>query len=258
MDAPRRISDELRSERARRRLAGLGALAVLWTLALAVMGAGAAALLAPVLVAGAVFLVVLVLGHVSTAHARADEPSARAVDLNTAVTHVADTLRPHVARLHATATRLLGAVRRPTREPKAAPRQPSQLDEARRLSEASASLREQGRLDEAVASAEVAVRLFASLGDRRREALALNRLALAHAKAGRQADAIPILERAATMLGELGDPETEGRVIANIGTLHESEGRHENAVLCWHDALAKLEPDTPAHERVAERLRATA
>jgi tetratricopeptide (TPR) repeat protein len=262
MDVARRLNEELHTERGRRRAIGLAALAGLWTVTLAIAGAGVVALLAPAAVVAAVLAVVVVLGR----------PAAPERELDAARPRIDGDVRALAVRARAVTRRVavtFGELARTAMQrgidawraarsarAQARPTGASELDEARRLSEASATLREQGRLDEAVTSAEMAVRLFASMGDRRREALALNRLGLAHAKAGRSEEAIASLERAAAMLGELGEAETQGRVIANLGTLHEAVGRRDVAVAHWHDALAKLEPASPAHERLSRRLHA--
>jgi tetratricopeptide (TPR) repeat protein len=264
VELSRRLTDELHSERGRRRALALVGLATLWTIVLAIAGAGALALLAPAAVAAAVLAVLATLGRSPAPPAAREGSPSRGVDIDVhaIAERLMDAARPLVGRARslahraATRTRSVAASARPVAPQPAPQPRPSELDEARRLSEASASLREEGRVEEAVTSAEMAVRLFASIGDRRRQALAENRLALAHAKAGRSDEAIEHLERAGEMLGEVGDVETQGRVIANIGTLHESNGRRDLAIAHWHDALGKLEPTSPAHERLTRRLSA--
>lgn len=250
------------SPRAQRRAVALAGLALLWTLFFAAAGLGTLALAAPVLAAAAVAGAFVAAGRRPAGSGRYVEALRAAlteIDLDTAVRRSLERGR-RVVSVAAKASARISLPPLATRASRLrrsfeARNDPSPHEEARRLSRASAGLREQGRHEEAVVSAEIAVRLFASLGDRRREAGALNRLALAFAAAGRPADGIPALQRAAALLAELGEQDGAGRVTANLGVLHQQEGRGDLALDCWRDALERFEPEAPERERLAERLR---
>jgi tetratricopeptide (TPR) repeat protein len=137
------------------------------------------------------------------------------------------------------------------------------LTEARRrtdaqsLNEQAASLRHEGRYHEALAAGEQALEIFRALGDRRSEALTLNGIGLTQARTGDEAGALDSYETAIALLSELGDSHGTGRVLANLGALHLGQGQDEQARAVWHDALERLDPDSPEHDRTAQQLRST-
>jgi tetratricopeptide (TPR) repeat protein len=126
--------------------------------------------------------------------------------------------------------------------------------EAPHLVRESTLLRRQGRITEAVETAEEAVAQFDTVGDDRGRALAANALGLALTKAGRHAEAIDAFDTALITLAEIGDRHHEGQVLANLGTVHQRVGGTEAARFCWSKALERLEPGTPESERTAELL----
>jgi tetratricopeptide (TPR) repeat protein len=126
--------------------------------------------------------------------------------------------------------------------------------QALQLNRAGTAHRRAGTLDEAVGSHEQALEIFRELGDRRGEALTLSNLALA--LAARDPDAaVGRFEEARAILQELDDAHSEGQVLANLGALHNRGGRTDEAVECWRAALERLDPASPEHGRMAERLR---
>jgi hypothetical protein len=44
-------------------------------------------------------------------------------------------------------------------------------------------------------------------------------------------------------------------VLANLGELHRGRGADDEARAVWHDALERLEPGSPEHDRTAQQLR---
>jgi tetratricopeptide (TPR) repeat protein len=98
-----------------------------------------------------------------------------------------------------------------------------------------------------------ALEIYRELGDRRNEALTLSSVALAEARDDAEA-AVASFEAALEILRELGDTRTEGQVLANLGVVHHRAGHDDAAYRCWADALAKLDPASPEHARLAERL----
>jgi hypothetical protein len=44
-------------------------------------------------------------------------------------------------------------------------------------------------------------------------------------------------------------------VLANLGVLHLGQGQDEQARAVWQDALGRLEPGSPEHDRTAHHLR---
>ena len=44
-------------------------------------------------------------------------------------------------------------------------------------------------------------------------------------------------------------------MLANLGALHQGQGHEDEARAAWSDALERLEPGTPEHERTAQQLR---
>jgi tetratricopeptide (TPR) repeat protein len=138
---------------------------------------------------------------------------------------------------------------------KPAASRPDHRIEAWRLNEVGASLRQQGRTAEALERSEAALALFRELGDRRGEALTLNSMGLAQAREGESEAALELFEKALELLAWLGDTHSEGQVLANLGAVNRRQGREEEARSYWRDALARLDPESPEHERIAEQLR---
>jgi tetratricopeptide (TPR) repeat protein len=127
--------------------------------------------------------------------------------------------------------------------------------EAMRLNEQAAALRSEGRLGEALELSEQALVIFRRLGDSRGKALTLNGLGLTQARAGDEAGALDSYETAVALLTELGESHGAGRVLANLGALHRGQGHDAQARAAWNDALERLEPGTPEHERTAQQLK---
>ena len=134
------------------------------------------------------------------------------------------------------------------------PAEPGKAD-ALRLSEQAATLRQGGRLQEALERGEEALALFRRLGDARGEALTLNGLGLTQTRLGDEAGALDSYEMAVALLTDLGDGHGAGRVLANLGALHRVQGHDEQARAAWNDALERLDPGTPEHHLTAEQLR---
>ena len=126
---------------------------------------------------------------------------------------------------------------------------------ARRLNRKAVELRGQGRLEDAVEPIEEALEIFRRVGDRRGEAVTLNRLGLTQAQIGDEAGALDSYETAVAILTELGDSHGAGRVLANLGALQRGQGDEEQARATWIDALERLEPGSPEHDRTAQQLR---
>jgi tetratricopeptide (TPR) repeat protein len=126
--------------------------------------------------------------------------------------------------------------------------------QALQLNRSGTSHRRAGALDEAVAAHEQALTIFRELGDRRGEALTLSNLALALATTDPDA-AVGRCEEARSILQSLDDAHSEGQVLANLGALHNRAGRTDQAVDCWRAALERLDPASPEHGRMAERVR---
>lgn len=127
--------------------------------------------------------------------------------------------------------------------------------DAQRLNAQAAALRHQGELDDALQAGEKALELVRALGDRRAEALTLNGIGLTQARLGDESGAVDSYEAAVAILTELGDSHGAGRVLANLGALHLDLGHEDEARVRWLDALERLEPGSPEHERTAERLK---
>ena len=127
--------------------------------------------------------------------------------------------------------------------------------EATQLSQQAAVLRAEERLSEAVEAGEQALAIFRTLDDAHGAALTLNGLGLTHARIGDEAAALDCYEAAVALLTELGDSHGAGRVLANLGALHRGQGHDAQARAAWSDALERLEPGTPEHDRMAQQLR---
>lgn len=137
----------------------------------------------------------------------------------------------------------------------AVPRRHRAVREARRLNEEAAALRHAGKAEEALEVGERALQLVRTAGDSRAEALTLNGLGLAQARAGDEIGALDSYETAVALLSALGDRRGAGLVLANIGALHRVQGDEDKARAAWVDALERLEPGTPEHERTAQQLK---
>jgi tetratricopeptide (TPR) repeat protein len=136
----------------------------------------------------------------------------------------------------------------------AARTRPDPRVEAWRLNQMSANLRAQGRTAEALERSEAALALFRELDDRRGQALTLNTMGLALARRGEVEAAAARFQEALELLAWLGDRHGEGQVMANLGALNRRQGREEEARAYWRDALARLDPDSPERERIAQQL----
>jgi hypothetical protein len=140
-----------------------------------------------------------------------------------------------------------------------APRQVAQLRldwrlrQAQQLNRTGAAARRAGRAAEAVAAHRRAVEIYREADDGRREALTLSALGLAEAHLDPDA-AVASFEAALEILRRVGDTRTEGQVLANLGVVHHRVGRDDAAYRCWADALPRLDPASPEHARLAERL----
>lgn len=127
--------------------------------------------------------------------------------------------------------------------------------EAMRLSQQAAVLRAEERLAEAVELGEQALAIFRSLEDAHGAALTLNGLGLTQARMGDETGALDSYEAAIALLTEIGDSHGAGRVLANLGALHRGQGHDAAARAAWSDALERLEPGTPEHDRMAQQLK---
>ena len=127
--------------------------------------------------------------------------------------------------------------------------------EAMRLSQQAAVLRAEEQLTEAVEAGERALAIFRTLDDAHGAALTLNGLGLTQARMGDEAGALDSYETAVALLTEIGDSHGAGRVLANLGALHRGQGHDAAARAAWSDALERLEPGTPEHDRMAQQLR---
>jgi tetratricopeptide (TPR) repeat protein len=164
-------------------------------------------------------------------------------------------LRTRLDRVTTASAARTGAVRRRLADARS---QHSARAEAQRLNAEAATLRQRGELDAALEAGERALELVRGLGDRHAEALTLNGLGLTQARLGDEAAAVDSYEAAVAILTELGDLHGAGRVLANLGALHLDLGHADEARARWVDALERLEPGSPEHERTAEQLRKTA
>ncbi|MEU7606214.1 tetratricopeptide repeat protein [Streptomyces sp. NPDC041003] len=95
-----------------------------------------------------------------------------------------------------------------------------------------------GRLDEAAASLEEALRLFRTFGDRRREAEALGGLGTLLLSLRRVDESIAVLEEAVDLLGEHGTPLVTARALSNLGNALSAAGRFGDAIARYGRSLA--------------------
>ena len=145
-------------------------------------------------------------------------------------------------------------VRRELGARRASPPVAERRREAMRLNERAAVLRSEERLGEAIELSEQALAIFRELGDTHGTALTLNGLGLTQARVGDEAGALDSYEAAVSLLTELGDSHGAGRVLANLGALHRGQGHDAQARAAWNDALERFEPGTPEYDRMARQL----
>ncbi len=127
------------------------------------------------------------------------------------------------------------------------------LRQAQALNRRGAAARREGRWRDAAVAHRRALEIYREAADRKREGLSLANLALAEARLDAET-AVGTCEAAAALLHEVGDSTAEGQVLTNLGALHHRAGRDDAAHRCWSQALALLDPASPEHARVAERL----
>jgi tetratricopeptide (TPR) repeat protein len=89
------------------------------------------------------------------------------------------------------------------------------------------------RLDWRTAAVEAA----RSLGDRRGEGYALNRLGLAYAALGQPQRAIELFEQRLAIAREVGDRRSEGYALNNLGSAYRNLGQPQRAIECHEQAL---------------------
>jgi tetratricopeptide (TPR) repeat protein len=274
-----------------RRLAALAALALFWAILLLAVGVPRVAIAFVALAAGVA--AVLALGGGSAARwlgsrargiaggaqlVRARSPGAR--NFRRRAAHVASRSRDDLRRARRGAGHSIRGARRAlggleagrrargagavvgtlvgraneVRTAVAARSRPDPRVKAWRMNQMSANLRAQGRTAEALERSEAALALFRELDDRRGQALTLNTMGLALARRGDVDAAAARFEEALELLAWLGDRHGEGQVMANLGALNRRQGHEEQARAYWRDALARLDPDSPERERIAEQL----
>jgi hypothetical protein len=127
--------------------------------------------------------------------------------------------------------------------------------EAIRLNATGTQHRRHGRYEEAVDCHRQALEILRELGDRRGVALTQSNLALALSHADDDEWAIGLFEEAAATLNELGDEEHEAQVMANLGLVHRRHGRREEGDNVLELALTKLSPASSAYHAIEEQLR---
>ena len=93
------------------------------------------------------------------------------------------------------------------------------------------------RYDEAQAHCRDALQTYRTLGDRYREAGALNNLALVEQVSGNREEALSHLLEAEVMYREADDLETLSMVLSNTGEVHLELGRLDEAERYHHEAL---------------------
>ena len=255
-----------------RRLAVLGAIALLWAAFLLTIGFTLA--FVAVVVGG--LLLVATMGLQGRAIAAAVEPRLRRAGTTLhgidwagkreAVGRRATTVRAATASGSRRALAAGGAavaavesrgqeVRRELGARRAEPPTAERRPQAMRLNEQAAVLRSEERLGEAIELSEQALAIFRTLGDTHGTALTLNGLGLTQARIGDEAGALDSYETAVSLLTELGDSHGAGRVLANLGALHRGQGHDAQARAAWNEALERFEPGTPEHDRMARQLR---
>lgn len=77
-----------------------------------------------------------------------------------------------------------------------------------------------------------------SVGDRRREAIALTNRGFLHDRLGESDKALDLFHQALSILRELGDRRTEGTTLNNLGGLYARLGQHERAIQLHQQALS--------------------
>jgi hypothetical protein len=264
-------------ETVRRRIAALGAIAVVFCGFLLAVGLAVLVLvfLAGMLVSLGVVAVVAAwprmrravgrsLGHVRGRGRRVPglvRPHARRVRRS-----IANAVAAAGARTSPVARRVVRAVSRLSRELgqtarataiRFAPR-PARIEpqrEAIRLNATGTQHRRHGRYEEAVDCHRQALEILRELGDRRGVALTQSNLALALSHADDDEWAIGLFEEAAATLNELGDEEHEAQVMANLGLVHRRHGRREEGDNVLELALTKLSPASSAYHAIEEQLR---
>jgi tetratricopeptide (TPR) repeat protein len=226
--------------RTRKRLAALAAFGAFWAALLVTIGF-------PALLVAGLYLAALAAGAIAV-EARRGLPAVgrRAASIDWTP------LRRTAGRGAAAAGARAAAVRRQLADARS---RRSVRSEARRLNARAATLRQRGALDAAHEAGERALELVRGMGDRYAEALTLNGLGLTQARLGDEAGAVDSYETSIAILTELGDAHGAGRVLANLGALQLELGHEDEARARWIDALERLEPGSPEHERTAEQLR---
>ena len=108
----------------------------------------------------------------------------------------------------------------------------------------------QGRWSEAIEKFEESLAICRELGDRHGEGQTLGNLGNVYRVQGRWDEAIECYEQDLAICRELGDRHGEGHTLVNAGVLYKQLGQMERAINLWNEALGKLNPESPEHEKV--------
>jgi tetratricopeptide (TPR) repeat protein len=121
--------------------------------------------------------------------------------------------------------------------------------EAIELNRLAAAYRREGQVNAAHVCLLRALTISAEITDPQCQGLTLNSLGLTYAKQGLPEQAIPCYAQAAEIFHSRGEAHIEGEVLANLGRLYRIQGREEDGVRLLREAERKLDRESPAHRR---------
>ncbi len=114
-----------------------------------------------------------------------------------------------------------------------------------------ARLHEQrGDMEQALHSAQQALRLYQAAGHRIGEAYALNAVGFYHALSGHYEDAVRFCSQALSLATEAGDSRAEAETWESLGVIHQRTGDAAQAIGCYQRSLA-------LHRELADRYPTT-
>jgi len=124
---------------------------------------------------------------------------------------------------------------------------------AEMLNNSSVAYLQAGDAQEALNKVEKTPAMFASVGDLRRQGMALGNIAAALEALGRVAEAVEAYQQSAELLKQAGDDDSRIRVVQSLSSLQLRKGQQLQALVTMQVGLEDVKKPTP-QQRLLKRL----